>query len=674
MTAAFRCTVADYSATSDKEKLGALTSAAGKSGFSTQRLQQISAWETTLAILGRCAERLVVLDPASSEWSFLLEYEIPRRTKRPDLVVLANDLIIVVEFKIGAISFTGADEWQVHSYALDLRDFHAASSGRPIVPVLVITGGRPLTPDLICDDKSARRVVTPVQRLAASDGNVLAATLLDIYRALHDESEPKIDPQSWDESAYRPSPNIIEAAETLFAGHSVSNISHSFATNLRSTTQELVNAIEYAQRNQNRTICFVTGIPGAGKTLAGLNVVHDPIIRRNDRPSAVFLSGNGPLVKIVRQALIRNRMEAGAGKAIASQAVSAFISNVHGFLDTYGIRSPLSAPHEHTIVFDEAQRAWNAAMVKKKRGIDKSEAELILEIMRRAPGWCVIVALVGGGQEIHTGEAGLSEWGSALNKSNESWRVIASNEVLRGGASVSGHRLFLDPAGPNLELIESPYLHLEVGVRCPRASWLGTWVNATLTSDPAARSFAADISQLEFPIGLTRELATARRWLDQHRDGEQRSGLLASSGALRLRPHGIEVSSAFRQGYQYIDWFLGARDDCRSSDWLEVAATEFECQGLELDWAGICWAGDLIYSENLGNLVARRFRGTKWMTIRDPTGLQYVLNKYRVLLTRARRGMVIWVPRGELTDPTRQPAELDATAEFLIKCGIPDLD
>ena len=314
MTAAFRCTVADYFATSDKEKLGALTSAAGKSGFSTQRLQQVSVWETTLEILGRCAEHLVALDPASSEWSLILEYEIPRRAKRPDLVVLANDLIIVVEFKIGAISFTGADEWQVYSYALDLRDFHADSSGRTIVPVLVITGERPLTPDLICDDKSERRAVTPVQRLAANDGNVVAATLLEIYLAFHDESKPKINAQSWDESAYRPSPNIIEAAETLFAGHSVSNISHSFATNLQSTTRELIDAIARAQCDQNRTICFVTGIPGAGKTLAGLNVVHDPLIRRNDRPSAVFLSGNGPLVKIVRQALIRNRMEAAPAK------------------------------------------------------------------------------------------------------------------------------------------------------------------------------------------------------------------------------------------------------------------------------------------------------------------------------------------------------------------------
>ncbi|HEV3415196.1 MAG TPA: DNA/RNA helicase domain-containing protein, partial [Pirellulales bacterium] len=311
MTAAFQCAVADFCATSANDKLGALSSAAGKSGFATQYLQQISAWETELEILASCATQIIAVAPSSREWHFLLEYQIPRRCKRPDLILIADDIIIIVEFKIAATSFNSTDEWQVYSYALDLRDFHAESSGRRIIPLLVATGTTDLVGESCDGNEPNNSAIVPVQRLGANDGKSLAAELLRIYGMYHDESAPRIDAASWNCSAYRPAPNIIEAAETLFAGHSVADISHSFAMNLRSTSRTLIEAIEHAQRERCRTICFVTGIPGAGKTLAGLNAVHDPNIRRNDRPSAAFLSGNGPLVKVVREALIRNRVAGG---------------------------------------------------------------------------------------------------------------------------------------------------------------------------------------------------------------------------------------------------------------------------------------------------------------------------------------------------------------------------
>lgn len=674
MTAAWSCLVGDFGETSANEKLGALSSAAGQSGFATQHLRQISAWETELAVLGKFVDALIDVAPYSRRWHMLLEYAIPRRGKRPDVVLLADDLIFVIEFKVAGESFEACDEWQTMSYALDLRDFHAASAGRTIIPILLLTGSDRGSTDVLAVVESVGTTALPVQRLGTADGSSFGRSLLAIYSALHNPQMEAIDGARWEHSAYRPSPTIIEAAETLFAGHSVTDISHAFALNLESTSQTLLSAIENAQRERSRTICFVTGIPGAGKTLAGLNAVHNPMIRRNDRPPAVFLSGNGPLVKVVREALTRNRVRAGSDRRSAHQAVSAFINNVHGFLEAYGIRTPNEAPHEHAIVFDEAQRAWDVAAVAARHGIQKSEPELILEIMARAQDWCVVVALVGGGQEIYKGEAGLAEWGRALNRSSTEWQVMASAEVIRGGASVAGHRLFENEPGSHLRIVEASELHLDVGVRSPRAHWLGRWVNMLLTGQPALVETRLADERIEFPIALTRDLAVAKAWLRERADGPQRYGLLASSGALRLRPHGIEVSADFRRGYRYVDWFLAPPEDCRSSVWLEVPATEFECQGLELDWAAVCWGGDLVYQKNAAKWHPRRFRGSKWQTVSSATEKTYTLNKYRVLLTRARRGMVVWVPHGDQNDPTRSPDELDATAEFLMGCGLPALD
>lgn len=670
MSAAFSCSFEEYAATSANEKLGILISSASQNHFASHFTRQTTAWEEELAILGDCIAQLISIYPESRNWRLLLEYSIPRRGKRPDVIVLANDLILVIEFKTGAVAFSGADQWQALSYALDLRDFHSESSCRRIVPILIGTG---IDTEFVFADSTTKEIdsLLPVQNLWVKEGSRLAAILLDIYQREHIEESVPIDEERWEASAYRPSPNIIEAAESLFAGHSVADISHGFAFNLQTTSKTVIQAIEEAQRERKRTICFVTGIPGAGKTLAGLNAVHDPSLRRNDRPSATFLSGNRPLVNVIREALTRNRVAGGIARGVAKQAVSAFINYVHGFLETYGIQRPAESPYEHTIIFDEAQRAWDSAAVARNHGVAKSEAELILEIMQRAPDWCVVVALVGGGQEIHKGEAGLAEWGRALNASSTQWKVMASSEVIQGGISVAGHRLFAGHPSSHLEIVESRDLHLDVGVRSPRAGWLGEWVNSFLTSEILSDHMRSHLVNSEFPIALTRDLAAAKGWLRERTDGNQRCGLLASSGALRLRPHGIEVSSSFRKGYSYEDWFLSGPKDCRSSYWLEVAATEFECQGLELDWAGVCWGGDLIYSPEICALLTRRFHGNRWLKVHDSADHQFLLNKYRVLLTRARRGMVIWVPEGDESDPTRSPEELNATADFLLKCGIP---
>jgi hypothetical protein len=553
------------------------------------------------------------------------------------------------------------------SYALDVRDFHLASEGRRVIPVLVATAADSATSGR--DTPSRTRVI----QIGGSDGFAVADQITDAYRAEHDDTATPIDPPKWENAPYRPVPTIIQAAEELFAGHSVKEISHSFATNLDITSHALVNAIRDAQANRKRTICFVTGIPGAGKTLTGLNAVHDPAMRREGRPAAVFLSGNGPLVKIVRAALVRDQQRKGVSQKEAMRTVATFIGNVHGFIKTYGLEQADQPPYENAIVWDEAQRAWNRETVAKKQGIDKSEPELVLEIMERAPQWSVIVALVGGGQEIHDGEAGLEEWGRALAKRSTPWNIVASPEALEGGTAVAGHKLFESPLPDNLSTVAAPEFHLKVSVRSPRARRIGEWVNSLLMDESPEQSHNATWSG-EFPLVVTRDLHTAKNWLREHTDNHDRCGLLASSGALRLRADGLELSSGFRGGYSFEDWFLGGRDDTRSSHWLEVAASEFECQGLELDWTAVCWGGDFVRHSQHPRWNHRRFVGAKWQNVRQEQKRRYIANKYRVLLTRARKGMIIWVPRGSESDATNDPTLFSATALHLAAMMLPCID
>ena len=436
----------------------------------------------------------------------------------------------------------------------------------------------------------------------------------------------------------------------------------------------LFQAIDDAQQYGSRTICFVTGIPGAGKTLTGLNVVHSPNMQSGNALSGIFLSGNGPLVRVVREAIVKSQVNRGRKRSDCQHEASTFIQNVHNFL-RFHLERPGELPHENVVVFDEAQRAWNSTQMMRKRGIDSSEASLLLDVMERLPDWAVIVALVGGGQEIFLGEAGLGEWGRALQDSPVPWRVIASHEVLIGGESVAGHRLFDGSIPANVSFIEEPAAHLDVVVRNHRAQRWTEWVNEflSLRFDSAPKHFPATE---EFPCYVTRDLPTARAWLRMHHqlDPEDRIGLVATSKDFRLRAEGIERSTQFLSNYAFDKWFLETDCDARSSHYLEVAASEFECQGLELDWVGLCWGLDLTPSENGALWDYRKFRGARWQNVRQETERAFTLNRYRVLLTRARKGLVIWVPKGDPNDLTRDPKRFDRVYDALRRAGVPELD
>jgi hypothetical protein len=475
----------------------------------------------------------------------------------------------------------------------------------------------------------------------------------------------------WRSSGYRPTPTIIEAAEALYRNHAVEEIARSDAgaKNLQNTSEKIAEVIERSKLEGRKSICFITGVPGAGKTLAGLNIAAKRAERHEDE-HAVFLSGNGPLVDVLREALSRDQVaREGIKKTDAQRAVRRFVQNIHHFRDHYLERDEI--PFEKVVVFDEAQRAWTKEQASKfmqvKRGhagFTMSEPEFLISVMDRHTDWCTIICLIGGGQEINTGEAGLSEWLAALRDRFPDWDIHASSLLEDRHYTVDAEAAGM-LAAPNIE--KHAELHLAVSMRSFRAEQLSAFVGRVL--DGAAEEAKSLLIELgdRYPIVVTRDIAAARSWLRSNARGSERYGLVASSGAYRLRPEGIQVKAKVDPP----SWFLNDRLDVRSSYYLEEVATQFDVQGLELDWAGVCWDADLRFVNEAWRYCA--FKGTRWQNVNDVTKQLYLLNAYRVLLTRARQGMVIFVSRGDPEDRTRPPSFYDGTFRFLRSCGVPEL-
>lgn len=648
MPAIYRASVREFLDHTEDAIVGRLTGVAAH-GISELSAEQLDAWRLQIPVL-----REHLLPFAERDWHLLLEYALPRRGKRIDAVLLAHDLVIALEFKSGeARGLDGVR--QIEDYCLDLRDFHSESRNRTIVPMLVgvAAGSHPTPQNGYCD------AVAPVWCASASDLGQKLESIIQRHSSLLNRG---IDPKAWDGSPYIPTPTILECAQTLYAGNNVREITrcHAGVTNLTRTSDTVIQAIHSAQQENQKLICFVTGVPGAGKTLAGLNVVHNKALHEGDL--GVFLSGNGPLVKVLTEALARDHSKRDRIPLQESRRrVSTFITNVHRFIDEYG-EHPHQCPVDRVVVFDEAQRAWNAEQSLRKFGRNRSEPETMLEVMNRHQGWAVIVALIGNGQEINTGEAGLGEWGRAISQKFNHWRVMIAPEMRQHMGGESGYGL-LDTLTTDVRLIEREELHLKVSLRSYRAEAVSHFVSHLLArSVETAKTISNNLDG--FPIHLTRELSVARNWLSQRQRGYRRTGLVASSGGRRLRAHGLDVTAEL----DVENWFLNPPEDVRSSYSLETPATEFGIQGLELDWTALCW--DLDLSCSSAGWRFRAFRGTDWQEVRDTTRQQYILNKYRVLMTRAREGMVIWVPRGDVKDRTRPAQEYDQIAEYLQACGL----
>jgi hypothetical protein len=611
------------------------------------RETQIMAWRTQIAILRTATIGL------PRHFQLLIEYPLLRLGRRIDALLITNAAIIVLEFKVGDRPISVDDRRQFEDYALDLHDFHAGSSRHPIVPVVISLDRNVATPQWPLYWHAVTHVF-----------DASAQSLKDLLSEIVSRTSPArcaLYIAGWEAAAYRPVPTIVDAARTLYGRHGIADIRTARADvgNLTRTTDAIVAAVANAKSQNKHVVIFVTGIPGAGKTLCGLNTVFAT------DAGAAFLTGNFPLVYVMRAALERDARDQGRNVRMARQETESAIQPLMGFLrDNIERTSP---PHEQVIVFDEAQRAWDAAFGARKFGHSQSEAAMFLDIMSRHAGWAAIIALVGNGQEINTGEAGLSSWGEALLE-RPKWHVHAAPAVLT--AKDSRQRLFRNDAPA---ITANPELHLDIPIRSIKSAAAAPWVDAVLTGDQAlAREIADQAGSI--PFLLTRSINAMRIHLRSVSRGRRRSGLVCSAGARRLRADGIHPNFPHMEADTVANWFLAHWPDVRASDALEMPATQFACQGLELDNVGLCWGNDLIRRQGRDEWIARSFVGTKWQEPRGEAAIAYQINTYRVLLTRARYSTVIWVPDGDITDNTRDPPTFDAIADFLSECGARPLE
>lgn len=623
--------------------------------FSTTDLQK-NAWRKEIDILQDQLRSVENGDIA-------FEYTIPRMGHRIDVVCIIHGLIFLLEFKVGDSEYRKSTADQVMDYALDLKYFHELSADRYIIPISIPT--------------EAPSVCNEVSFMEDKISNVLKCTKdnigLTINSVLSSVQDQDLSIADWINSRYAPTPTIIEAAQAMYRNHSVKDISRNDAGahNLTATTETINQIIDDCKRNHKKAICFVTGVPGAGKTLAGLNIANE---RHNFDADehAVFLSGNGPLVDILQAALAKDRSSrTGITIAEAKKETKAFIQIIHRFRDE--ALTTNNPPAEKVAIFDEAQRAWNEEsltdFMKRKKGVDafnQSEPEFLIRIMDRHQDWAVIVCLVGGGQEIYNGEAGIIDWFRALQKKFRNWHIYLSDKITDseyvGNSSIeellTGCLYSLRPA-----------LHLGVSLRSFRSEKLAEFVKLLLDNEPSAAAAVYSELSIHYPIILTRDLDKAKEWIRKKARGTERYGLLASSEGKRLRGIGIWVPSVIN----HVGWFLNEKDNVDSSYFLEVAASEFKVQGLEIDYSILAWDADLRRSGKGFDYF--KFRGTRWNHVNNMQQQKYLKNAYRVLMTRARQGMIIFVPSGTdpEDDPTRDSAYYDDIYKYLRSCGIKEL-
>lgn len=613
-------------------------------------------------------QEIDILQPSLSDipGTIHFEFSIPRMGKFIDVVLVTTSVVFVIEFKIGEKSFPSHAVDQVWDYALDLKNFHETSHIAFIAPILVATEAKDQGFPAICWPESDR-LLAPLK----ANRNSFYALLKHI---LDSQSATLIDPLLWEKGRYAPTPTIIEAAMALYRGHSVQEISRSdaCAINLSRTSETISEIIRHSKESSRKSLCFVTGVPGAGKTLVGLNIATLHQDRKEDMYS-VFLSGNGPLVAVLREALARDQVARTKMKGVriskkeSMSEVQMFIQNVHHFRDECLIDSG-SPPIEHVAIFDEAQRAWNLEQTcnfmrqkKKRPDFQQSEPEFLLSCMDRHQSWATVICLVGGGQEINTGEAGIREWFESIERSFPDWDVYISPQLIGPGFAVSD--VLARIPSPS-RIIHRDELHLNVSMRSFRSEHVSKFIGEILDLEKSVARETLKLLQPNYPIVITRNVDSAKTWLKRKARGSERYGIMVSSEAQRLKPFAIDVRSKIDP----VHWFLDGKEDVRSSYYLEDVGTEFQVQGLELDWGCVIWDGDFRFSPEGWDHWS--FCGDHWNRIRKPSRQVYQKNAYRVLLTRARQGMVIVVPDGNSQDPTRKSAFYDPTFEYLRDIGL----
>lgn len=617
--------------------------------FSETTLLQKNTWSEEINILQKEFARF-------DEGRIIFEYTIPRICKRVDVVFLHKNVVYLLEFKCGETEYKKGANEQVLDYALDLQNFQKESHDKIIIPIVVATEAKTIENSFVVKGNIAE----PLFCNRGNIGEIIA--LIDEKICCN-----SFNYEQWENSEYLPTPTIIEAAQALYNGHKVEEITRSDADakNLSETTRAIDEIIAYSKDNKRKSICFVTGVPGAGKTLVGLNLAIEHANARQGE-HAVFLSGNQPLVSVLQEALARDKVKQASeegekiSKREALRETSAFIQIIHKYRDSFVGNDDV--PPERIAIFDEAQRAWTKEMISKfmktKKGVldfDYSEPEFLISTLDRHNDWAVVICLVGGGQEINTGEAGLPEWFDSLRKSFSEWDVFVSPQL--NDTEYTRGRKWAEMI-EDLNINQDVNLHLESSIRSFRTPDVSAFVKAILDNDlQTAQSLYQKIKN-KYPILLTRDLEEAKTWVKNQCRGTTRYGLVASSGALRLKPEGIYV----KNDIDVENWFLNDKDDVRSSYYLEDVVTEFQIQGLELDYTIVAWDADFRY---INGWTYNKFSGTKWQNINSDDNKNYLKNAYRVLLTRARQGMAIFIPNGDDSDETRLRKFYNGTYNYL---------
>lgn len=653
-----------------------------------------NSWQQEVEVLKN------VLSPYAQKGSVYFEYNIPRMGRRADVIVLIDGIVFVLEFKTSEQKFTREALIQVWDYAIDLKNFQEGSRDRILIPIVVA----PKEKNKNChielnpfEDDVYQPLVSNNERLSECFDKTLS-------NIIPKHTFTKEDDDVWAKSGYDPTPTIIEAAVALYEHHTVEEITKHDGE-IEVTAKCLDKIINECQSNKRKAICFITGVPGAGKTLIGLQTAIKQFEKEN---KAVYLSGNYPLVEVLQEALARDYVKRSRDdykkgktnnkpctKTDAKSKVKAFIQMIHHYRDLYlegtevkdGQIYPVEGyfqshtdkayvPAEHIAIFDEAQRAWTkeelARFMKEKKKIENfpfSEPEYLISCMDRQPDWGLVVCLIGGGQEINKGEAGIAEWLKAMNEHFTDWDIYMSDKLV-GKEYAEGNALDIINDQERLHIETS--LHLSMSMRSFRAEKVSLFVHQLLDlKKEEATQTLKDLNN--YPIVLTRSLDVAKKWLKSHARGSERYGILASSKAERLKAISINV----RYQPDFVHWFLEDENDIRSSNALEDTLTEFKVQGLEIDWACVAWDADLRLNDKHTQWKHCQLRsGTKWQNINKGINQQYQLNAYRVLLTRARQGMVIVVPNGDHgvpPDETRKPEWYDGIYNYLKEIGIKEI-
>ncbi len=653
----FSDTISNFLLSTNEDVIGKLAINNEFSLIQTQR----DAWLAQINILREVLSQ--------HEGSIYFEYSIPRMGRRIDVVLLIGPVIFVLEFKVGEKEFSTSAIDQVFDYALDLKNFHDSSHDQFVAPILIATEAKEFA-SFVALTPQNDRLLLPIKTNTTQLAKVIKETLNFVDGNC-------IDVDDWEKGRYCPTPTIIEAAMALYNNHSVAEITRSdaSATNLSQTSAVISEIIKSSKQFSNKSICLVTGVPGAGKTLVGLDVATKHI-DAEDEMYSVYLSGNGPLVQILCEALARDKVRRAAevGKkekiGAARSDVKTFIQNVHHFRDEC-LLDKNRAPIEHVAIFDEAQRAWNleqtsSFMLRKKStpNFNQSEPEFLISCMDRHADWAVVVCLVGGGQEINTGEAGISEWIDSINRSFPDWHIHISSRLT--DSEYNAERI-LTSLKTRQYVTRHDGLHLAVSMRSFRAEDVSLLVKQMLDLEVSAAQETYKRVGDKYPMVITRDLTKAKQWLKNQARGSERYGIVVSSQAERLKPHAIDVKSPMDP----VHWFLDGKDDVRSSYYLEDVATEFHVQGLELDWACVTWDADFRYTPD--GWSHHSFCGNRWNNIKKEERKQYLKNAYRVLMTRARQGMVLVVPNGDTEDHTRSPQYYDRTFNYLKKIGFAEI-